>query len=174
MIVQSASEDGRSTDITFTLDRADLDKALLVLEGEKGSIGHVDALADSSVVKISVIGVGMRSHAGVASRMFETLAEKGINILVISTSEIKVSVLIEEEYAELACGHSIPPTDSMPSENTTNSVGGLRLNALSRRGCDLLGTDRAILGGAMTWVSEHTLVSAISNSGGLVSSHRVP
>ena len=102
MIVQSASEDGKSTDITFTLGRADLDKALSVLEREKGTIGHADALADSNVVKVSVIGVGMRSHAGVAARMFQTLSEKGINIQVISTSEIKVSVLIEEEYAELA------------------------------------------------------------------------
>ncbi len=73
-----------------------------VLEQEKSAIGHGDALTDSNVVKVSVIGVGMRSHAGVAARMFETLAEKGINILVISTSEIKVSVLIEAEYAELA------------------------------------------------------------------------
>jgi len=102
MIVQSASEDGGSTDITFTLDRAHLDKALSVLEQEKSAIGHGGALADSNVVKVSVIGVGMRSHAGVAARMFETLAERGINVLVISTSEIKVSVLIEEEYAELA------------------------------------------------------------------------
>ena len=102
MIVQSASEDGKSADITFTLGRADLDKALAVLAREKDEIGHADALADANVVKVSVIGVGMRSHAGVAARMFRTLAQRGINILVISTSEIKVSVLIEEEYAELA------------------------------------------------------------------------
>ena len=102
MIVQSASEDGKSADITFTLGRADLDKALNVLAREKDEIGHADALADANVVKVSVIGVGMRSHAGVAARMFQTLAQRGINILVISTSEIKVSVLIEEEYAELA------------------------------------------------------------------------
>ena len=102
MIVQSASEDGKSTDITFPLGRADLDKALFVLEREKGEIGHTDALADPNVVKVSVIGVGMRSHAGVAQLMFKTLSEKGINLQVISTSEIKVSVLIAEEYAELA------------------------------------------------------------------------
>ena len=102
MIVQSASEDGKSADITFTLGRADLDKALAVLAREKDEIGHADALADANVVKVSVIGVGMRSHAGVAARMFRTLAQRGINVLVISTSEIKVSVLIEEEYAELA------------------------------------------------------------------------
>ena len=102
MIVQSASEDGKSADITFTLGRVDLDKALAVLAREKDEIGHADALADANVVKVSVIGVGMRSHAGVAARMFRTLAQRGINIQVISTSEIKVSVLIEEEYAELA------------------------------------------------------------------------
>ena len=102
MIVQSGSEDGKSADITFTLGRADLDKALAVLAREKDEIGHADALADANVVKVSVIGVGMRSHAGVAARMFRTLAQRGINIQVISTSEIKVSVLIEEEYAELA------------------------------------------------------------------------
>ena len=102
MIVQSGSEDGKSADITFTLGRADLDKALTVLAREKDEIGHADALADANVVKVSVIGVGMRSHAGVAARMFRTLAQRGINIQVISTSEIKVSVLIEEEYAELA------------------------------------------------------------------------
>ena len=102
MIVQSASDDGKSTDITFTLGRADLLKAMAVLRHEKNEIGYADALADANVVKVSVIGVGMRSHAGVAARMFETLAQRGINILVISTSEIKVSVLIEEEYTELA------------------------------------------------------------------------
>ncbi|MDA0260767.1 MAG: aspartate kinase [Proteobacteria bacterium] len=102
MIVQTASDDGKSTDITFTLNRAEVDKALAILQQEKGQIGHFDALLDANVVKVSVIGVGMRSHAGVAARMFRALADRGINILVISTSEIKVSVLIEEEYAELA------------------------------------------------------------------------
>ena len=102
MIVQSASEDGTLADLTFTLAKSDLDRAFAVLEREREKIGYADLHADSGVVKISVIGVGMRSHAGVAARMFQTLAEKGINIEVISTSEIKVSVLVAEEYTELA------------------------------------------------------------------------
>jgi len=102
MIVQSASEDGTLTDLTFSLAKSDLDRAIAVLEQEREKIGYADLQADSGVVKVSVIGVGMRSHAGVAARMFQTLAEKGINIEVISTSEIKVSVLVAEEYTELA------------------------------------------------------------------------
>ncbi|MBI1774732.1 MAG: aspartate kinase [Proteobacteria bacterium] len=102
MIVQNASEDGRQADITFTVARADLERALAVLGQNRKSLGFADLVSDPNVVKVSVIGVGMRSHAGVAQRMFRTLAEKGINIQVISTSEIKVSVLIAEEYTELA------------------------------------------------------------------------
>ncbi len=102
MIVQNVSEDGKSTDMTFTVPRADLDRARQVIEGAKGDIEYEDLLAAGNVSKISVIGVGMRSHAGVALTMFRTLAEKGINIEVISTSEIKISVLVEEEYTELA------------------------------------------------------------------------
>ena len=102
MIVQNVSEDGRATDLTFTVAQADLEPALKVLEGKQGELGYVALNSDPDVVKVSVIGVGMRSHAGVAQMMFKTLAEKGINIQVISTSEIKVSVLIAEEYTELA------------------------------------------------------------------------
>jgi aspartate kinase len=102
MIVQSASEDGRTADLTFTVGRADLDRAVAVLEGRRALLGFAALKPDSNVVKISVIGVGMRSHAGVAKQMFHTLADKGINIQVISTSEIKVSVLIAAEYTELA------------------------------------------------------------------------
>jgi aspartate kinase len=102
MIVQSASEDGHTADLTFTVARADLDRAVAVLEERRGLLGFADLRPDSNVVKISVIGVGMRSHAGVAKQMFQTLADKGINIQVISTSEIKVSVLIAAEYTELA------------------------------------------------------------------------
>jgi aspartate kinase len=102
MIVQSASDDGRTADLTFTVARADLDRAVSVLEKGRAKIGFASLKPDSNVVKISVIGVGMRSHAGVANQMFQTLADKGINIQVISTSEIKVSVLIAAEYAELA------------------------------------------------------------------------
>ncbi|MEE8623086.1 MAG: aspartate kinase [Alphaproteobacteria bacterium] len=102
MIVQNVSEDGRTTDLTFTVTKADLEPAMKVLEGKQDELGYHVLVPDSNVVKVSVIGVGMRSHAGVAQQMFKTLAEKGINIQVISTSEIKVSVLIAEEYTELA------------------------------------------------------------------------
>jgi aspartate kinase len=102
MIVQNVSEDGRATDLTFTVNKADLERAVEVLEGCRKTLGFATLKPDSNVVKVSVIGVGMRSHAGVAKQMFQTLADKGINIQVISTSEIKVSVLIAEEYIELA------------------------------------------------------------------------
>lgn len=102
MIVQNVSADGSTTDLTFTVTKADLEPAMKVLEGKKAELGYEALLPDSDVVKVSVIGVGMRSHAGVAQVMFGTLAEKGINIKVITTSEIKVSVLIAEEYTELA------------------------------------------------------------------------
>jgi aspartate kinase len=102
MIVQNVSEDGKSTDLTFTVAKGDLDAAVEVLESKRDDLDFGDIVRDADVTKVSVIGVGMRSHAGVASRMFATLAEKGINIQVISTSEIKVSVLIAEEYTELA------------------------------------------------------------------------
>ncbi len=102
MIVQNASENGKTADMTFTVTRSDLDRAVAVLEECRPTIGFKALQPDSNVVKISVIGVGMRSHAGVAQLMFRTLADKGINIQVISTSEIKVSVLIAAEYTELA------------------------------------------------------------------------
>jgi aspartate kinase len=102
MIVQNISEDGRFTDLTFTVGRGDLDRTLRVLEANRTALGYGAIKPDKDVVKVSVIGVGMRSHAGVAQLMFKTLAENGINIQVISTSEIKVSVLIAEKYAELA------------------------------------------------------------------------
>ena len=102
MIVQSSSQDGRSADITFTIGKADMERALETLQRDRDALGYTELLSDSDVVKVSVIGVGMRTHAGVAQKMFETLHEKGINIQVISTSEIKVSVLIAEEYTELA------------------------------------------------------------------------
>jgi aspartate kinase len=102
MIVQNVSATGEATDLTFTVTKADFNRAVEVLKGEEQSIGYKELRADKDVVKVSVIGVGMRSHAGVAQRMFKALADKGINIQVISTSEIKVSVLIAEEYTELA------------------------------------------------------------------------
>lgn len=102
MIVQNVSEDGAATDLTFTVNRSDFDYALDVLENNKNNLGFERIASDPEVTKISVVGVGMRSHSGVAQKMFNALAERGINIQVISTSEIKVSVLISEEYTELA------------------------------------------------------------------------
>jgi aspartate kinase len=102
MIVQNVSQGGQTTDLTFTVSKADLDRAMKVIESSRSAIKYASLSPDSNVVKISVIGVGMRSHAGIAQRMFRALAEKGINIQVISTSEIKISVLIAEEYTELA------------------------------------------------------------------------
>lgn len=102
MIVQNVSLDGKKTDMTFTVGKTDLERALLTVEAKKKDLGYSQITSDPKVVKVSVIGVGMRSHAGIAQTMFSALAEKGINIQVISTSEIKVSVLIAEEYLELA------------------------------------------------------------------------
>jgi aspartate kinase len=101
MIVQNISTDGKLTDMTFTVPRGDVDRAIGVLE-EAEDLKGAKIISSVDVAKISVVGIGMRSHAGVAQKMFETLAEKGINIQVISTSEIKISVLIAEEYSELA------------------------------------------------------------------------
>lgn len=102
MIVQNVSGDGKTTDLTFTVSKADLERALALLERKRGDLRFERLEGDPNVVKISVIGVGMRSHAGVAQQMFTALAEKGINIQVISTSEIKISVLLSEDYTELA------------------------------------------------------------------------
>ncbi len=100
MIVQNVADGGAHTDITFTVPKADLSRAAALL-GE-APLAFDKLVPDSNVAKVSVVGIGMRSHAGVAQRMFATLAARGINIEVISTSEIKISVLIDEEYAELA------------------------------------------------------------------------
>lgn len=106
MIVQNISHDSKNddktTDMTFTVSKTDLARSMEILDEIQKDIGKVEVVSDSSVVKVSVIGIGMRSHAGVAKTMFKTLADKGINIQVISTSEIKISVLIAEEYTELA------------------------------------------------------------------------
>ena len=101
MIVQNIGADG-TTDITFTINKTDLPRAQAALAAIQGGLGHTEVLVDPNVAKISVVGVGMRSHTGVANTMFRALAEKSINIQVISTSEIKVSVLISAEYTELA------------------------------------------------------------------------
>ena len=102
MIVQNISEDGATTDVTFTVSKADLQRAVDLLRDLEPQLRYAQLRPDPDVVKISVIGVGMRSHAGVAQRMFSALSENGINIQVISTSEIKISVLVAERYLELA------------------------------------------------------------------------
>lgn len=102
MIVQNVSDDGKVTDITFTLPDKEYDKAVKALENAGDGLEYSRIVGAKGGAKISVVGVGMRSHAGVASSMFKALAEKGINIQLITTSEIKTSVLIDEEYAELA------------------------------------------------------------------------
>jgi aspartate kinase len=102
MIVQNVTEGGKETDVTFTVPRGDLDNAVKAMERARAKIQFKTLHSDKGVAKVSVIGVGMRSHVGIAQEMFRTLAEKNINILVISTSEIKISVLIAEEYTELA------------------------------------------------------------------------
>jgi aspartate kinase len=101
MIVQNLGADG-TTDMTFTIPRTDLPRARQALDAAKAEIGFDSLVAADDVAKISVVGIGMRSHAGVAATMFRTLAEKGINIEVISTSEIKTSVLVSADYTELA------------------------------------------------------------------------
>lgn len=101
MIVQNISPDGKTTDMTFTVSSSEHDRSIDILK-KRDELRELNIVSDSSVAKISVVGIGMKSHAGVAQKMFQTLADKGINIQVISTSEIKISVLIEEEYTELA------------------------------------------------------------------------
>jgi aspartate kinase len=102
MIVQSVPRPGEASDLTFTVPKASLPRSVAELEAAKDSIGFAELITDVAVVKVSAVGVGMRSNAGIAAQMFRTLADRRINILAITTSEIKVSVLIAEEYAELA------------------------------------------------------------------------
>ncbi len=102
MIIQNISVDGK-TDFTFTVPRGDYDKSMKIInDGVKPSLDALEVVGDNKVSKVSVVGVGMRSHVGIASQMFRTLSEEGINIQMISTSEIKISVLIDEKYMELA------------------------------------------------------------------------
>jgi len=114
MIVQNVSEDGATTDLTFTCTRGELARALAAIKTHAADIKYQDLIQDANVAKVSIIGIGMRAHPGVASTMFRTLSDKGINIQVISTSEIKVSVLIAEEYVELAVRalHSVYELDA--------------------------------------------------------------
>jgi aspartate kinase len=102
MIVQNVSADGETANITFTVATADVERALEVLKPAKERIGYHELQYATGIAKVSVIGIGMRSHAGVAARMFKALADRGINIQAITTSEIKISVLIDAAYTELA------------------------------------------------------------------------
>ena len=101
MIIQNVSPSGETTDFTFTVHRNDYERALEVLTGVAKEMGAREVSGDNKIVKISIVGVGMRSHAGIASTMFETLSKEGINIRMISTSEIKISVVVDEKYLEL-------------------------------------------------------------------------
>jgi len=101
MIIQNASEDG-TTDLTFTVPKADYKKALSIVEKTAAVVKSKGVKVDTDIAKISVVGVGMRTHAGVAAKMFEVLAREGINIEMISASEIKISVVIDGKYTELA------------------------------------------------------------------------
>ena len=101
MIVQNVAAD-QSTDFTFTVRREDYDQAMEILGNVVSDIGAREVSGDNKIAKLSMVGVGMRSHAGVASKMFEVLAEESINIQMISTSEIKISVVVDEKYLELA------------------------------------------------------------------------
>jgi len=101
MIVQNVAADG-SADFTFTVNRNDFDKALGILQGIAGELKAREVTGDRKIVKVSLVGVGMRSHAGIASRAFRILASEGINIKMISTSEIKISVVVDDKYGELA------------------------------------------------------------------------
>ena len=101
MIVQNVSPDVDSTDFTFTVHRSDYQHAITLLNPIAQELGSDHVLGDDRIAKISLVGVGMRSHAGIASQMFETLAGEGINIQMISTSEIKISVVVDEKYLEL-------------------------------------------------------------------------
>jgi aspartate kinase len=101
MIIQNASADG-TTDLTFTVPQTDYEKARRILEDVRGEIGAAEVRGDLDLAKVSIVGLGMRTHAGIAARMFEVLAREGINVQMISTSEIKISVVVAAKYAELA------------------------------------------------------------------------
>jgi aspartate kinase len=117
MIVQSVPRAGQKSDLTFTVPTASLAQSRDLLEKVRPEVGFDEILTDTNVVKVSAVGVGMRSNAGIAAMMFQALADRGINILAITTSEIKVSVLIAEEYTELAVRvlHSAYGLDAEPA-----------------------------------------------------------
>ena len=117
MIIQNVAEDS-TTDFTFTVHRNDYEKALSILSDTANNLGAREVSGDQKIVKVSIVGVGMRSHAGVASRMFETLSEEKINIRMISTSEIKISVVVDEKYLELAV-RALHSAFELDQENST-------------------------------------------------------
>jgi len=121
VIVQNAAEDG-TNDITFTVKRAESERAFKILQDVATSLGAKEAVQDTKVCKVSLVGVGMRSHAGIASKMFKALADENINIQIITTSEIKISVVIEEKYLELAVRslHSAFDLGDPDSESESN------------------------------------------------------
>lgn len=123
MIIQNIAEDGM-TDFTFTVNRNDYAKTLAILESNLKDIGGKEIVGNDKVVKVSLVGVGMRSHAGVASKMFEVLAENNINIQMISTSEIKISVIVEEQYLEKAV-KALHTAFGLDREDGESKVAGL-------------------------------------------------
>ena len=118
MIVQNVAEDG-TTNFTFTVNRADYPRAMSILQVTNQELGGREVLGDDAIVKVSIVGVGMRSHAGIAAKMFDTLAREGINIQMISTSEIKISVVLNEKYLELAVRslHDVFELDQPPASS---------------------------------------------------------
>ncbi|RMG54988.1 MAG: aspartate kinase, partial [Gammaproteobacteria bacterium] len=123
MIVQNIAADD-TTDFTFTVHRNDYDRALEILRQTADRLGAREVSGDNRIAKISLVGVGMRSHAGIASKMFEALAREGINIRMISTSEIKISVVVDEKYLELGVRtlHDAFELDKEPTEARTAAV----------------------------------------------------
>ncbi|MFO0751269.1 MAG: ACT domain-containing protein, partial [Myxococcota bacterium] len=102
MIIQNASQDRTRTDLTFTVPKANASDAVRLMQKVAGDLGATEVKVDKNITKVSVVGVGMRSHSGVAAKMFKTLSNAGVNIQMISTSEIKISVVIDDAYSELA------------------------------------------------------------------------
>ena len=121
MIVQNMAADGKTTDFTFTIHRNDYSRAMEILNSVAKELGASEVSGDEKIVKISLVGVGMRSHAGIASTMFETLAKEGINIRMISTSEIKVSVVVDEKYLELGV-RALHEAFDLKQQNAGNQV----------------------------------------------------
>ena len=142
MIIQNVGVDG-TTDFSFTVHRNEFAKAMDILKGKvQPHIGARDVVGDNKAAKVSVVGVGMRSHVGIASKMFRTLAEEGINIQMISSSEIKISVVIDEKYQSWPCVCCIRPSISIrKTHNRLTFRGGyINMRGLRRGGREVEGT----------------------------------